>query len=144
MSEWFVRQFELTRNTRPDTDVHDITDEVRSMLQRSEIWAGICVVCVPGATASITTIEYESGALSDLVDAIDRLAPTDGHYAHNERWGDGNGYSHVRAALLGPSIAVPVVEGELTLGTWQQIVLVDFDNRPRRRRVVVSFTGQRR
>ena len=94
----------------------------------------------PGSTAAITTIEFESGAVADLARAIDGIAPTGAHYDHDARWGDGNGYSHVRAALLGPSLTVPIADGELLLGTWQQIILCDFDNRPRTRRIIVQVT----
>ena len=96
---------------------------------------------MPGSTAAVTTIEYESGALSDLKQALEKLAPKEGRYAHNERWHDGNGYSHVRAALLGPSLSVPVDQGELLLGVWQQIVVLDFDNRARRRKVAIQVLG---
>jgi secondary thiamine-phosphate synthase enzyme len=97
---------------------------------------------VPGATAGITTIENEEGALRDLREAIERMAPRDIHYEHDTRWGDGNGFSHVRAALLGPSLSVPVADGKLRLGTWQQIVLIDFDNRPRNREVIFEIVGE--
>ena len=96
---------------------------------------------VPGSTAGVTTIEYEPGALEDLRSAIERLAPRGPVYAHDRRWGDGNGFSHVRAALLGPSVSIPVEGGRPGLGTWQQVVLCDFDNRPRRRSVLLQFTG---
>ena len=96
----------------------------------------------PSATSALTTIEYESGALSDLQRLFDEIAAPDRDYAHNMRWGDGNGHSHVRAALLGPSLVVPFVEGDLQLGTWQQIILVDFDNRPRSRQLVVQIVGE--
>jgi len=96
---------------------------------------------VPGSTAAVTTIEFEPGAVEDLKRAIERLAPADGEFAHNLRWGDGNGYAHVRAALLGPSLTVPIANGALATGTWQQIVLLDFDNRPRRRKVLLQATG---
>jgi secondary thiamine-phosphate synthase enzyme len=96
---------------------------------------------VPGSTAAITTIEFESGAIRDLKEAIEHLAPTGIPYRHDAKWGDENGYAHVRAALLGPSLTVPLVNGHLILGTWQQIVLVDFDNKPRERKVLVSISG---
>lgn len=102
---------------------------------------GMVVVSVPGSTASVTTIEYESGALADLRAAIERLAPEALEYAHDRRWGDGNGFSHVRAALLGPSVTMPVHEGRLVRGTWQQLVLLDFDNGARTRRIAVQVLG---
>ncbi|MGB6122819.1 MAG: secondary thiamine-phosphate synthase enzyme YjbQ [Bacteroidota bacterium] len=111
-------------------------------MKRSKIQEGIATLFVPGSTAGITTIEFESGAVADLRKAVERLAPENVHYDHDARWGDGNGFAHVRAALLGPSLTVPVVEGQLTLGTWQQIVLVDFDNRPRRREVMIHLLGE--
>ena len=127
-----------------DTDLVDITDEVAAVVRESGAHSGIAAVFVPGSTASITTIEYESGALADLKRAIERLAPRDMHYDHDARWGDGNGYSHVRAALLGPGISVPIRDGRLALGTWQQILLCDFDNRPRTREVLVQILGTAR
>ena len=103
---------------------------------------GTVFLFVPGSTGALTTIEFESGVVSDLKKAIDRMAPEDIYYAHNERWGDGNGYAHVRAAIFGPSLHIPVVEGALTLGAWQQIILLDFDNRPRKRRVLIQVYGE--
>lgn len=130
------RQLEIA--TEADTDIHDLTDEVRRLVAESGAVDGQVLVFTPGSTAGITTIEHESGALADLARLFEQLAPSAGDYRHNQRWGDGNGYSHVRAALLGPSLTVPIADGELVLGTWQQIVLCDFDNRPRRRRVVLQ------
>ncbi|MCG8421021.1 MAG: secondary thiamine-phosphate synthase enzyme YjbQ [Proteobacteria bacterium] len=124
-----------------DTDLIDITDEVVAIVRESGTSAGIVNVFVPGSTASVTTIEYESGALADLERAIERMAPRDMHYDHDARWGDGNGYSHVRAALLGPNVAIPIDQGQPLLGTWQQILLCDFDNRPRSRQVIVQVVG---
>ena len=102
---------------------------------------GIVSVGSVGSTGAVTTIEYEPGALEDLRRALERVAPMEGEYEHNLRWGDGNGYSHVRSALLGPSISVPIQDGAPVIGTWQQIVVCDFDNRPRRRRVVLQLLG---
>ena len=99
-------------------------------------------VFVPGSTAGITTIEYESGAVRDFQEAIERIAPKSIHYHHDQRWGDGNGYSHVRAALLGASLTVPFSSSKLLLGTWQQIILVDFDNRPRTRNILLQIIGE--
>jgi secondary thiamine-phosphate synthase enzyme len=123
-------------------DIRDLTAQVTDILRRSGVRQGIVTVFVPGSTAGITTIENEPGALDDLRRAFERVAPESAPYAHNERWGDGNGFAHVRAALLGPGLSVPVAGGEPALGTWQQIVLVDFDNRPRRREVVVQVLGE--
>lgn len=137
-----VHRETLERNTRPDTDIHDLTEEVEAVIERSRISDGQVLVFTPGSTAGVTVIEFESGAVADLKAAIDRLAPTGAHYDHDARWGDGNGYSHVRAALLGPSITAPVADGRPILGTWQQVVLCDFDNRPRTREIVVQVTGE--
>jgi secondary thiamine-phosphate synthase enzyme len=136
-----VRTLAFELSTSGECDVIDITGFVEEKIMESEIESGIASVFVPGSTAGITTIEYESGAVSDFKAAIQRLAPTDIHYSHDARWGDGNGFSHVRAALLGPSMSVPFNSRRLLLGTWQQIVLVDFDNRPRHRNVIVQVVG---
>ena len=127
--------------TKGRTDVLNITTQVERAVSKSGISSGIVLVFTPGSTAGLTTMEYESGAISDLKDAIARIAPEGAAYAHDARWGDGNGFSHVRAALLGPSLALPLREGALVTGTWQQIALVDFDNRPRSRRVEVQIIG---
>ena len=136
-----VQSYTIAIKTRGFNDTHDLTSKVREFLSQSKIADGIVTVFVPGSTAGVTTIEYEPGALEDLKRAIEKLAPQDAHYEHNARWGDGNGFSHVRAALLGPSLTIPVIEGELQLGTWQQIILIDFDNRPRTREIVVQIVG---
>lgn len=127
--------------SRGETDILDITERVAAIIASTGLREGQVSLFVPGSTAGLTTIEFEPGVVADLRRAIERAAPRDLDYAHDRRWGDGNGYSHVRAALLGPSLVVPVVEGRMTLGTWQQIVLLDFDNRPRDRRVVVQVSG---
>ena len=132
----------LVRPTTADTDIQDLTQDVAQILAQSGVSEGQVLVFTPGSTAGITTIEFESGVVFDLEQAIERLAPHDMHYDHDARWGDGNGYSHVRAALLGPSMAVPVIDGQLQLGTWQQIVLCDFENRPGERRIIVQVMGE--
>ena len=132
---------EITLQTRGETQVIDITDQVREAVGGCSITEGIVHVFAPGATAGISTIEYEAGCIRDLQEAFERVAPRDGHYHHNERWGDGNGFSHVRAAMMGPSMSVPLAAGELVLGTWQQVICVDFDNGPRERRLVVTVVG---
>jgi secondary thiamine-phosphate synthase enzyme len=134
-----IVQGSLELQTTADTDVFDLTPDISDFLAGAKVADGILVIFVAGSTAGVTTIEYETGAVADLKRAVERLAPRDEHYEHNLRWGDGNGYSHIRAALLGPSLTVPVQAGQLELGTWQQIVLCDFDNRPRRRRVLLRF-----
>ena len=128
--------------TRGFSDMHDITPLAAEFLSSSTVQTGLFCAFVPGATAGITTIENEEGVLRDLREAIERMAPRDIHYEHDTRWGDGNGFSHVRAALLGPSLCVPVADGKLRPGTWQQIVLIDFDNRPRNREVIFEIVGE--
>ena len=137
-----VKTYEITRRTTPNTDILDITDEVAARVAQSEVKNGQVLIFTPGSTAAITSIEFEAGVVEDLRRAIDRIAPRDMHYDHDARWGDGNGYSHVRSALVGGSFSVPVVEGRLVLGTWQQVVLLDFDNRGRQRRVVIQVSGE--
>jgi len=128
--------------TSAETDVVDITPLVNGEISRREIRNGFITLFIPGSTAALTTIEFESGVINDLKKAIERMAPRESYYEHNERWGDGNGYSHVRAALLGPSLLIPLIEGRMALGTWQQIVLLDFDNRPRKRQIVFQAFGR--
>lgn len=140
MSSVFFQE-RIVRSSGVETEIFDLTTEVIELVTRSGIKDGLLNLFVPGSTASLTTIEYESGAISDLKDAIERIAPEDFYYRHNERWHDGNGYSHVRAALLGPSLTVPLADGAPLLGTWQQIILCDFDNKPRKRQVVVTAIG---
>ena len=137
-----VRTTRFGIETRGFGDILDITGEVVRGMQEAGFTDGVATVFVPGSTAGITTIEYESGAVADLKKAIERQAPVDLHYEHDARWGDGNGFSHVRAALMGASVAIPFSSGELQLGTWQQIVLCDFDNRPRTREIVVQWMGE--
>ena len=123
-------------------EVLDITDEVQEALEKTSLKTGLVTVFVTGATAAVTTIEYEDGLVADLGDALQRIAPVEIDYAHNERWHDGNGHSHIRASLMGPSLTVPYCEGRLMLGTWQQIVFLELDNRPRKRKVVVQIMGE--
>ncbi len=131
----------LHRETTAGTDVLDLTRDVEDFVTRTSVDRGSVLVFVPGSTGAITTIEFESGAVADLKQAIERIAPQDAEYEHNLRWHDGNGYSHVRAALMGPSLVLPISRGQVVHGTWQQIVLCDFDNRPRRREILVQVTG---
>jgi secondary thiamine-phosphate synthase enzyme len=133
---------ELVLRTTAGTDIVDLTGPVQDQLSASGVVSGIVVLFVPGSTGALTTIEYESGVLEDLKRVIEQLAPKDTHYEHDRRWGDGNGYSHVRAALMKPSLSIPIQNGRLALGTWQQIVLMDFDNRPRDRRVLMQILGE--
>ncbi|HTZ40673.1 MAG TPA: secondary thiamine-phosphate synthase enzyme YjbQ [Syntrophales bacterium] len=137
-----IRNSVLSIQTTGKTDLFDITGEVSAQVRESGIVEGSVLVFVPGSTAALTTIEYESGVIEDLKEAIASLAPENLNYRHDARWGDGNGYAHVRAALLGPSLMVPILSGKLALGTWQQMILCDFDNRPRKRQVVVQVSGK--
>ncbi len=132
----------ISLDTRGNTHVIDITREVESAVRESGVKNGIVTIFSPSSTSGITTIEYESGAISDLREMFERVVPSNIDYRHNLRWGDGNGHSHIRASLLGAGFTVPVVNGSMTLGTWQQLVFIDFDNRPRHRRVVVQIVGE--
>ena len=124
--------------TRGFCDLIDITPDLQQFVADLPHPAGAVAIFVPGATAGVTTIEYESGAVQDFQETMDRLVPPSDDYAHNARWGDGNGFSHVRSALVGPSVLVPFEDHRPSLGTWQQVVVVDFDNRPRKRTVLLS------
>ena len=128
--------------TQGDGDIHDITTDVARGLVQSGLKNGIITVFCPSATSALTTIEYETGCLSDFRRLFDEIIDPNRFYAHNARWGDGNGHSHIRSALLGPSMTVPFSDGRMTLGTWQQIILIDFDNRPRQRKLVVQIMGE--
>ena len=129
-------------STSGQGDAHDITSAVSRTVAQSRMLAGIATIFVVGSTAGITAIEFEPGAVHDLNEVFETLAPRDGDYRHHLRWGDDNGSSHARAALLGPSITVPFRDGKLMLGTWQQIALFEFDTRPRRREIVVQLLGE--
>ena len=140
---FFLETFDLGVETTAGTDILDLTESVQEQVQQTGVTAGLLTLFISGSTAALTTIEYESGAVHDLKVAIERLFPQDLDYAHDRRWGDGNGYAHVRAAFLKPSLSIPIDQGRLQLGTWQQIVLLDFDNRPRQRQIhgqVLGFT----
>jgi len=129
-------------DTQGSNDIRDVTESVRKAVRELQVQEGTATVFVPGSTAGITTIEFEPGVVHDLAACFSRLAPEDAGYAHEEAWHDGNGHSHVRAGLLGPSLTVPIENGQLLLGTWQQIVVIDFDNRPRRRSYTVTVIGE--
>ncbi len=129
-------------STRGNGDLVDITAAVAREVRGSGLEDGIVTVFTPSSTSGLTTIEYESGAVRDLQELFDRIAPSNLDYRHNLRWGDGNGHSHVRHALLGPSLTIPFLAGRMTLGTWQQIVFADFDNRARSRSLVVQILGE--
>lgn len=132
----------ISLSTKGFSEIIDITDRVDSVVGHSKIKDGLVTVFCPGSTGSITTIEYESGVLRDLQSAIEKGAPSNIPYEHDKRWGDGNGFSHVRAALMKPSLSIPMIKGRLTLGTWQQIVFIDFDNRKRERNLIVQIVGE--
>lgn len=136
----------ITKSLKFSTAGHgaivDITSEVNDSVRKSGLVDGMATVFTPSATSGLTTVEYESGCVQDLQRLFDELVPPDREYAHNARWGDGNGHSHVRAALVKPSLTIPFVGRALTLGTWQQIVFLDFDNRPRDRELIVQMMGE--
>ncbi len=137
MVETFTRHVKTTGQG----DAHDVTAAVSAAVAESGVSSGIATVFVVGSTAAVTTIEFEPGAVADLNAVFERLAPRDGDFRHHERWGDDNGSSHVRAAMLGPSLTVPFRQGALLLGTWQQIVLIELDTRPRTRQFIVQVLG---
>jgi secondary thiamine-phosphate synthase enzyme len=128
--------------TKGECDIIDITQKINSIVAESKLAAGICTVFCSGSTGAVTTIEYENGLLKDFPDMMERIAPRNIPYAHDQRWGDGNGHSHVRASLVGPSLTIPFANRKLTLGTWQQLVFIDFDNRPRSRNIEIMILGE--
>jgi secondary thiamine-phosphate synthase enzyme len=137
-----VKTSSISLRTQGNADIHDITNQIANAVSNSGLTSGTATIFCPSSTSALTTIEYESGALSDLRRLFNEIVPPERQYAHNERWHDGNGHSHVRAALLGPSLIVPFVDRQLTLGTWQQVIYVDFDNRPRQRELVLQLIGE--
>ena len=137
-----VKTIPIQLSTLGNSDVKDITNAVEAAIRQSDLTSGIATIFCPSATSALTTIEYEPGCISDLRRLFDEIIDPNQHYQHNERWGDRTGHSHIRAALLGPSLTVPFVDGRLLLGTWQQIIFVDFDNRARKRELVVQLIGE--
>jgi secondary thiamine-phosphate synthase enzyme len=133
---------QLGLHTQGHTDIQDITSQVATVVRESGLRSGIVTVFCAGSTGGLTTIEYESGVMADLRQILDEIVSPDRDYQHHLRWGDDNGSAHIRSALIGPSLTVPFVDGSLTLGTWQQIVFLDFDTRPRSRRLVVQVVGE--
>ncbi len=129
-------------STKGDTDIINITAEVASAVLSSDLKNGSVTIFVPGSTGGITTVEYEPGLVEDLKTFFEKIAPKSDTYQHNIRWQDGNGYSHVRASFLGPGITVPFVSNKMQLGKWQQIIFIDFDNRPREREIIVQIIGE--
>jgi secondary thiamine-phosphate synthase enzyme len=133
---------ELNFNTKGEVEIVNITNDVQKIVSNSGIKNGIVALFVPGSTAALTTIEYEPGLLKDFPNMLERVAPREIYYEHEKMWHDGNGHSHVRASLIGPSITIPILNGKLTLGTWQQIVFVELDVRQRSRRLIVHLIGE--
>jgi secondary thiamine-phosphate synthase enzyme len=137
-----VKTGSIQLNTNGNADVQDITPQVAQVVRSSKVKNGTVTIFCPSSTSALTTIEYESGCVSDLRRLFEEIIPQNREYAHNARWQDGNGHSHIRAALLGPSLTIPFVEGNLTLGTWQQVIYVDFDVRSRQRELVLQIIGE--
>ena len=143
MTESIVHAAEIRLGTRGDGDILDLSDALRRIVTESGVATGQVTAMVVGSTAALSTVEFEPGLVEhDIVAALERLAPEDGVYRHEETWNDDNGHSHVRATIVGPSLALPVVDGDVPFGTWQQPVLLDFDTRPRERTVVVTVVGR--
>jgi secondary thiamine-phosphate synthase enzyme len=138
-----IHTAKITEQTAGFCDIIDITPKLRAELERASIQNGLLTAFVTGSTAALTTIEHEPGLIQDLKEFVERWIPSDRRHHHDDRWGDDNGFSHLRAALFGPSLAVPIENGQLCLGTWQQVILLDFDNRPRSREIVVQLIGER-
>lgn len=137
-----VKTHHIQLSTRGNGDIIDITKDVVHAVQDSGLANGVIFLFSPSSTSALTTIEFESGCIRDLQRLFDEIIPQNREYAHNARWGDGNGHSHVRAALLGPSLSIPFIDRRLTLGTWQQIIFVDFDNRSRHRKLIAQVIGE--
>lgn len=133
---------EITKKTKGNCDIIDITGDIMDIMLKTGIKEGLCTVFSVGSTAGITTIEYEPGLLKDIPKLLDKLIPSAIKYHHDDTWGDGNGHAHLRSAIFKTSLSIPIVKGELTLGTWQQVVLIDFDNRSRTRRIVIQILGE--
>jgi secondary thiamine-phosphate synthase enzyme len=137
-----VKTGSISLNTRGNTDIHDITNKLARLVTETGLKSGTVTIFCPSSTSGLTTVEFEPGAVADLKRMFEELVPSNRDYAHNATWDDGNGHSHMRASLLGPSLTIPFVEKTLTLGTWQQVIYVDFDIRPRRRELVVQMVGE--
>lgn len=137
-----VRTGSIQLSTRGNADVKEITAQISQTVRESQLKNGTVTIFCPSSTSALTTIEYESGCVNDLRRLFDEIIHPNREYAHNARWRDGNGHSHVRAALLGPSLTIPFVEGSLTLGTWQQVIYIDFDNKSRQRELVLQIIGE--
>jgi secondary thiamine-phosphate synthase enzyme len=132
----------ITEKTAGFCDIVNLTAKISEHIERSKIHQGLVSVFVSGSTAALTTIEYEPGLIEDLKEFVEKLIPSNRRYRHDDRWGDDNGFSHLRASLFGPSVNIPVENGRPLLGTWQQVILLDFDNRPRTREITVQLIGE--
>ena len=137
-----IRAYKITEKTAGFCDIIDITAKVNEHLEKEKIQNGLATLFVSGSTAALTTIEHEPGLIRDLKEFVENITPSDRRYHHDDRWGDDNGFSHLRASLFGPSLAIPIADGRLCLGIWQQIVLLDFDNRARTREITVQLMGE--
>lgn len=137
-----VETHTISLETQGQGDIQDITPQVQDIVSNSQLSQGIVTIFTPSATSALTSLEFEPGCVRDLQRLFDEIIPADREYAHNQRWGDGNGHSHARAALLKASFTVPFVDNDLTLGTWQSLIFVDFDNRPRSRKLIVQLLGE--
>jgi len=137
-----IRAYKITEKTAGFCDIIDITAKVNEHLEKEKIQNGLATLFVSGSTAALTTIEHEPGLIQDLKEFVETIMPSDRRYRHDDRWSDDNGFSHLRASLFGPSLAIPIEDGRLCLGTWQQIVLLDFDNRARTREITVQLMGE--
>ena len=131
----------IEKNTEGNRDIIDLTPEIEELLKKSGVTSGIVVICAPGSTAAITTVEFEPGLKKDIALFLEKILPYDDNYYHHETWHDDNGSSHVQAALIGPSVSIPIIDKQLTLGTWQQVVLIDCDTRPRSRKLIVQIVS---
>jgi secondary thiamine-phosphate synthase enzyme len=137
-----IINYRLQLKTKGSGDLINITDQVSALLKKSKLTSGNVTVFNIGSTAAITTFEFEPGLIKDMQELYEKIMPSNKHYHHDDTWGDANGFSHLRAALQGPSLTIPFEENTLMLGTWQQVVLAEFDNRPRQRRIVVQIIGE--
>ena len=137
-----IRSNKIVEHTTGFCDIIDITPKLRDEIQKENIRKGLLTIFVSGSTAAVATIEHEPGLIQDLKEFVERLIPSDHRYHHDDRWGDDNGFFHLRAALFGQSVAIPIENGQPCLGTWQQVVLLDFDNRPRTREIIVQLIGE--
>lgn len=133
----------FTETTAGFCDIVDLTAKFKTHIEQAKIRAGTATLFVSGSTAALTTIEHEPGLVQDLKEFVEKLIPSDRRYHHDDRWGDNNGFSHLRAAFFGPSLVIPIVDGAPCLGTWQQVILLDFDNRPRTREIIVQLIGEK-